>query len=92
MKLLIKSECKDPHQYCLLRELYGPARLVSGELVPEDKGTALGAPLQDDDQVLAGGAQEHLPLAGLLGGEGVAGGKFRGDLNRAISTEIKRTK
>ena len=81
MKLLIKSDYKGPHQYCLLRELYSPARLVRGELVPEDKGTALGAPLHDDDQVLAGGAEEHLPLAALLGGEGVARGKFRGDLD-----------
>ena len=79
--MLVKSENKGPHQYCLLRELYSPTRLVSGELVPEDKGTALGAPLHDDDQVLAGGAEEHLPLAALLGGEGVAGGKLRGDLD-----------
>ena len=79
--MLVKSEYKDPHQYCLLRELYSPARLVRGELVPEDKGTALGAPFHDDDQVLAGGAEEHLPLAVLLGGKCVAGGKFRGDLD-----------
>ena len=41
------------HQHRLLRELNDSARLVSRELVPEDKGAALGAPLEDHHQVFA---------------------------------------